>query len=115
MNEPIIVPRDERLEPHRWMNITRARPFSTVTCRCGWTHTNLGARRTFKRWAQHIQSITGGPERPVWSQAWYWTEGWQVGAMESDADLAAGRYETFHSADEFMAWLDGGVSEKENP
>lgn len=108
MPEPIETGPPPVLEPHRWMHITRGRPFSTVTCRCGWTHTDLGARRSFKRWAMHVRGITGGPERPVWRQAWFWTKDWQEGEMESEAEYRAGDYETFTSAEDFLAWLDQG-------
>jgi AbrB family looped-hinge helix DNA binding protein len=39
------------------------------------------------------------------SQAWYWTEEWQAGEREADADLAAGRFETFESGEEFLEAL----------
>jgi len=28
-------------------------------------------------------------------QAWFWTEEWQAGEREAEADLAAGRYQVF--------------------
>jgi AbrB family looped-hinge helix DNA binding protein len=36
------------------------------------------------------------------TQAWFWTPEWQRGEREADADLAAGRSETFNSGDEFV-------------
>jgi AbrB family looped-hinge helix DNA binding protein len=39
------------------------------------------------------------------TQAWFWTPGWQQGEREADADLAAGRAETFTSGDEFLGAL----------
>ncbi len=40
------------------------------------------------------------------TQAWFWTEEWQKGEREVDEDYAAGRYKTFNSGEEFLAWLD---------
>jgi AbrB family looped-hinge helix DNA binding protein len=39
------------------------------------------------------------------SQAWFWTEAWQAGEREADADRAAGRSERFDSGEEFLAAL----------
>jgi AbrB family looped-hinge helix DNA binding protein len=39
------------------------------------------------------------------TQAWFWTAEWQAGEREADADLTAGRVETFDSADEFVGAL----------
>ncbi len=38
-------------------------------------------------------------------QAWYWTPEWQAGEAEADADLAAGRFARFHTAEEMDAHL----------
>jgi len=35
-------------------------------------------------------------------QAWFWTEEWQAGERESEADLAAGRYETFDTMEDLI-------------
>ena len=35
-------------------------------------------------------------------QAWFWTEEWQAGEREAEADLAAGRYETFDTMEELI-------------
>jgi len=35
-------------------------------------------------------------------QAWFWTEEWQAGEREAEADLAAGRYETFDTMEELL-------------
>lgn len=40
------------------------------------------------------------------SQAWFWTPEWQAGEREADADLGAGRVETFPSGDAFLAALE---------
>ena len=40
------------------------------------------------------------------SQSWYWTDEWQAGEAEADADIAAGRTTVLHSTedlDEFLA------------
>lgn len=39
-------------------------------------------------------------------QAWFWTEAWQAGEREADADYAAGRYRTHESTDGFLAALE---------
>jgi antitoxin PrlF len=39
------------------------------------------------------------------TQAWFWTPRWQQGEREADADLAAGRGETFNSGEDFLAAL----------
>ncbi len=36
------------------------------------------------------------------TQAWFWTPEWQAGEREADADLAAGRGDTFESGEEFL-------------
>jgi antitoxin PrlF len=36
------------------------------------------------------------------TQAWFWTPEWQEGEREADADLAAGKTESFASDDEFL-------------
>jgi len=36
------------------------------------------------------------------TQAWFWTPEWQRGEREADADLAAGRGETFNSGEDFL-------------
>ncbi len=36
------------------------------------------------------------------TQAWFWTPQWQQGERSADADLAAGREETFNSGEEFL-------------
>lgn len=36
------------------------------------------------------------------TQAWFWTPEWQAGEREADADIAAGRVETFASGEEFL-------------
>ena len=33
-------------------------------------------------------------------QAWFWSEEWQAGEREAEADLAAGRYETFDTMED---------------
>jgi len=38
-------------------------------------------------------------------QAWFWTPEWQAGERDADADLGAGRTETFGSGEEFMEAL----------
>jgi len=44
--------------------------------------------------------------KPGAGQEWFWTPAWQAGEREADADLAAGRSETFSSGEEFMEALN---------
>ncbi|MFQ5611266.1 MAG: hypothetical protein ACE5H9_03945 [Anaerolineae bacterium] len=39
-------------------------------------------------------------------QEWFWTEEWQAAEKAVEADLAAGRYETFDTMEEFLADLE---------
>lgn len=39
------------------------------------------------------------------TQAWFWAPAWAAGEREADADLAAGRGETFESGETFIAAL----------
>jgi len=39
------------------------------------------------------------------TQAWFWKPQWQAGERDADADLAAGRGETFSSGEEFLVAL----------
>ncbi len=40
------------------------------------------------------------------SQTYFWTEQWQAGAREAEADLEAGRVHRFDDVDEAMTFLD---------
>lgn len=35
-------------------------------------------------------------------QAWFWTDEWQAGEREADADIAAGRVTSYYSIEEFL-------------
>ncbi len=39
-------------------------------------------------------------------QEWFWAEKWQAAEREVEADLAAGRFETFDTLEEFLARLE---------
>jgi hypothetical protein len=39
-------------------------------------------------------------------QAWFWTEEWQAGEREADAEIAAGHTTFYASTDDFLAALD---------
>lgn len=39
------------------------------------------------------------------SQAWFWTDSWQAGEREASEDIAAGRVESFESADDMFKTL----------
>jgi AbrB family looped-hinge helix DNA binding protein len=36
------------------------------------------------------------------TQAWFWTAAWQAGEAEAEADVAAGRSDTFDSSETFL-------------
>jgi len=38
-------------------------------------------------------------------EAWYWTERWQEGERQADADIAAGRIYKFDNVEEGIAFL----------
>jgi AbrB family looped-hinge helix DNA binding protein len=40
-------------------------------------------------------------------QAYFYTERWQAGEREAEADLKAGRYEDFDNMDDFLKSLEG--------
>ena len=40
------------------------------------------------------------------TQAWFWAAEWQDGEQQADADLAAGRIETFGSGEELLEALE---------
>ncbi len=53
------------------------------------------------------------PRLPVDAdQAWFWTERWQRMEREADEDIAAGRVDTFESADAFLADLGREAAER---
>ncbi|MGI8944883.1 MAG: AbrB/MazE/SpoVT family DNA-binding domain-containing protein [Thermoleophilaceae bacterium] len=43
-------------------------------------------------------------------QGWFWTERWQAMEREVEEDIAAGRVETFNSAEEFVGELDREIA-----
>ena len=43
-------------------------------------------------------------------QAWFWTPRWQAMEAEAEADIRAGRYQTFNNADDFIAWLEEEIA-----
>lgn len=40
------------------------------------------------------------------NQDWFWSEEWQSAERQVDADLAAGRFETYDTMDEFLTSLE---------
>ena len=42
------------------------------------------------------------------SQAYFWTEAWQAGERQADADIAAGRVKSFDSAEALIDELEAG-------
>ena len=51
--------------------------------------------------AKYLQEAIAAAE----NQAWFWTEEWQAGEREAEADLAAGRYQVFDTMDDLIADL----------
>jgi antitoxin PrlF len=49
------------------------------------------------------------------AQAWFWKTEWQAGEREADADLAAGRIETFDSDDAFVRALRSSARDPGQP
>ena len=47
-------------------------------------------------------------------QAWFWTERWQKMEREVEADIAAGRVESFDSVDDLIAYLEGPDEDAES-
>ncbi len=45
-------------------------------------------------------------------QTWFWAERWQAMEREAQADITAGRVETFNSSDEFLADLEREAGER---
>ncbi|HWH12731.1 MAG TPA: hypothetical protein VG165_16540 [Solirubrobacteraceae bacterium] len=57
--------------------------------------------------ARSIEARELHPVRPHSAdQAWFWTDRWQVMEREAQADIDAGRTETYPSPEEFIADLD---------
>ncbi len=48
------------------------------------------------------------------TQAWFWSPEWQQGEREAEADLAAGRVETFASGEVMIAALRS-IAKRNNP
>jgi AbrB family looped-hinge helix DNA binding protein len=48
-------------------------------------------------------------------QAWFWTERWQEGERQADADIAAGRTRRFDTMKDAIKWLHkiSGIPEEE--
>jgi AbrB family looped-hinge helix DNA binding protein len=42
------------------------------------------------------------------AQAYFWTQRWQQGEMEAQADLQQGRYQDFENMDDFIRSLEQG-------
>lgn len=49
------------------------------------------------------------------TQAWFWSPEWQAGEREADADLAAGRVESFASEDELLGALHTRAKSRKPP
>lgn len=46
-------------------------------------------------------------------QTYYWTKEWQEGERASEADIKAGRVETFDNMEDLTAWLTGASASAE--
>lgn len=54
----------------------------------------------FDATSTHSREIESSPDP---EQAWFWTAEWQSGEREASEDIAAGRVESFDSAQDFLA------------
>lgn len=45
------------------------------------------------------------------SQRWFWTEEWQKGEREADADIKAGNVKSFDAIDDAIQWLNSDDAE----
>lgn len=45
-------------------------------------------------------------------QSWYWTDEWQEGERQADAEIEAGRVERFDTAEDAIEWLTTPAPEK---
>jgi len=54
-----------------------------------------------------LDAIDAYLQRPATKpgQEWFWTKEWQAAEREAEADLAAGRFETFENDADFLASL----------
>lgn len=53
------------------------------------------------------------PALPVYvDEMWFWSAGHRAAEREAEADLAAGRHRTFDTAEEFLADLEGLMSQR---
>ena len=48
--------------------------------------------------ADYLQQVLATAE----DQAWFWTDKWQAGEREAEADLAAGRYQAFDTMQDLI-------------
>jgi hypothetical protein len=53
----------------------------------------------WKKWRTSVAKITRG------EQEWFWSEDWQAGEREAEADLAVGRVREFENAEEAIRFL----------
>ena len=70
----------------RWLSLVNKKPISEII------------REAIGSYLQQ-QPIKPGQE-------WFWTEEWQAAEREVEADLEAGRFETFDTMEEFLASLE---------
>ncbi len=80
-----------RLEPNqykrlRWLSFATSRPVSEMV-------------------REAIDSYLQTHQQPKPGQEWFWSEAWQAAEREAEADLQAGRYETFDNDADFLASL----------
>jgi hypothetical protein len=75
---------------------------ATVAARHG-----TSAEELFRAWVARALKEAQAPESAERDpdQAWFWTEEWQAGEREADADIAAGRVTRFHSDEDFLRSL----------
>jgi Arc/MetJ-type ribon-helix-helix transcriptional regulator len=61
-------------------------------------------RRGYNTAAEYVRALIESDVEAT-DQAYFWTEEWQAAEREADADIAAGRVETFGTMDELIADL----------
>lgn len=46
-------------------------------------------------------------------QMWFWTDKWQAGEREVEADIKAGRFTTYDNVEDFLSALDEDIRHNE--
>jgi hypothetical protein len=62
-------------------------------------------RRGYEAPEDYVRALIESDLEADTDQAYFWTAEWQAGEREADADIAAGRVETFDTMDDLIADL----------